>query len=105
MAGGLWSMERHDKFSLPFAFARRVKHPFRFAIRNFTRSVSPLAILLLWCFFFFGYGISVCTLYRTEALRAIIGREALHGSWLMPTLYGEPFLSKPPGLYVAIAAA
>ena len=37
-------------------------------------------------------------------MRAIIGREALHGSWLTPTLYGEPFLTKPPGMYAAIAA-
>ncbi len=66
---------------------------------------SPFAIHFLWCVFLFGYGISVGTLYRTEALRAIIGREALRGSWLTPTLYGEPFLSKPPGMYSAIAAA
>jgi Dolichyl-phosphate-mannose-protein mannosyltransferase len=98
-------MERHDNLSLPFVFTRSVKSTFRFAIRHFTRSVSPFAILLIWSIFLFGYGISVGTLYRTEALRAIIGREALHGSWLMPTLYGEPFLSKPPGMYAAIAAA
>jgi len=41
-------------------------------------------------------------LYRTEALRAIIGRECLHGHWLFPVLYGEPFLTKPPGHYSAI---
>jgi len=71
-----------------------------FAIRH-----SPFAILMIWCMFLFVYGIGVGTLYRTEALRAIIGREALHGSWLTPTLYGEPFLSKPPGMYAVIAAA
>ncbi len=58
-----------------------------------------------WCGFLFGYGAGVGTLYRTEALRAIIGREALHGAWLVPKLYGEPFLTKPPGMYVAIATA
>ena len=62
-------------------------------------------ILFGWCLFVFGYGISVGTLYRTEALRAIIGRSALEGDWLVPTLYGEPFLTKPPGQYVAIALA
>src|SRR5690606_7189150 len=44
-------------------------------------------------------------LYRTEGLRAMIGVEALRGHWLTPTLYGEPFLTKPPGMYAAIAAA
>ncbi len=41
-------------------------------------------------------------LYRTEALRAIIGRSCLEGQWLYPVLYGEPFLTKPPGHYAAI---
>ena len=44
-------------------------------------------------------------MYRTESLRAIIGRECLHGHWLFPVLYGEPFLTKPPGHYVAIGLA
>jgi 4-amino-4-deoxy-L-arabinose transferase-like glycosyltransferase len=44
-------------------------------------------------------------LYRTEALRAIIGQSALNGHWLTPTLYGEPFLTKPPGAYAAIGLA
>jgi hypothetical protein len=75
------------------------------------RSAPPVhrlldyGLLLLWCGFLFGYGIGAGTLYRTEALRAIIGREALHGAALTPTLYGEPFLTKPPGMYAAIAAA
>jgi 4-amino-4-deoxy-L-arabinose transferase-like glycosyltransferase len=57
--------------------------------------------LVLWCGFLFGYGLSG-PLYRTEALRAIIGQSALDGHWLTPTLYGEPFLTKPPGVYAAI---
>jgi 4-amino-4-deoxy-L-arabinose transferase-like glycosyltransferase len=72
---------------------------------RFRIALLEYPILLLWSLFLFGYGISAGTLYRTEALRAIIGREALHGAWLTPTLYGEPFLTKPPGMYVAIAAA
>jgi 4-amino-4-deoxy-L-arabinose transferase-like glycosyltransferase len=71
----------------------------------FRSTLLDYSVLLLWSLFLFGYGIGSGTLYRTEALRAIIGREALHGSWLVPTLYGEPFLTKPPGMYVAIAAA
>lgn len=78
-------------------------HRFAFVAR--LRPLSACAILLFWCVFLFGYGIDSGTLYRTEALRAIIGREALNGHWLVPTLYGEPFLTKPPGMYVAIGAA
>jgi 4-amino-4-deoxy-L-arabinose transferase-like glycosyltransferase len=62
-------------------------------------------ILIFWCLLLFFYGISVGTLYRTESLRAIIGQSALDGHWLAPTLYGEPFLTKPPGMYAAIGLA
>ena len=55
-----------------------------------------------WCVFLFLYGLNAGPLYRTESLRAIIGRECLHGQWLYPVLYGEPFLTKPPGHYAAI---
>lgn len=55
-----------------------------------------------WCAFLFLYGVSSGPLYRTESLRAIIGRSCLEGRWLYPVLYGEPFLTKPPGHYVAI---
>ena len=55
-----------------------------------------------WCAFLFLYGIDAGPVYRTESLRAIIGRECLHGHWLYPILYGEPFLTKPPGHYAAI---
>jgi 4-amino-4-deoxy-L-arabinose transferase-like glycosyltransferase len=66
---------------------------------------TPIAVglLLAWCGFLFFYGLSAGPFYRTEALRAIIGAEALNGQWLVPTLYGEPYLTKPPGMYVAIA--
>jgi len=57
----------------------------------------------LWCAVLFAYGIAAGPLYRTESLRAIIGAESLRGHWLYPVLYGEPFLTKPPGHYAAIA--
>src|SRR5262249_43601928 len=42
--------------------------------------------------------------WRTESLRAIIAAEFLRsGNWLVPTLYGEPLFTKPPGMYAAIA--
>ncbi len=53
----------------------------------------------------FFYGLAAGPLYRTESLRAIIGAEALRGQWLYPVLHGEPFLTKPPGQYAAIALA
>ena len=60
--------------------------------------------LVLWCGFLFFYGLSG-PLYRTEALRAIVGQSALDGHWLTPTLYDQPFLTKPPGAYAAIGLA
>ncbi len=61
-------------------------------------------ILVAWCGFLFFYGLAG-PLYRTESLRAIIGQAALDGHWTAPTLYGEPFLTKPPGAYAAIGLA
>src|SRR5207253_5069205 len=55
-----------------------------------------------WCAFLFLYGLDAGPVYRTESLRAIIGRECLHGHWLYPVLYSQPFLTKPPGHYAAI---
>jgi 4-amino-4-deoxy-L-arabinose transferase-like glycosyltransferase len=66
-----------------------------------------VAVLLAgWCGFLFYYGLSVGELYRTESLRAIIAAEFLRsGNWIVPTLYGEPLFTKPPGMYAAIALA
>jgi 4-amino-4-deoxy-L-arabinose transferase-like glycosyltransferase len=63
-----------------------------------------LVILLGLCAFLFLYGIRQGDLYRTEGLRALLGEEFLRtGNWIVPTLYGEPLLTKPPGIYAAIA--
>src|SRR5579885_2161226 len=62
-------------------------------------------LLLPWCALLFFYGLNAGELYRTEALRAIIAQGFLNsGNWVVPTLYGEPLLTKPPGMYAAIAA-
>ncbi len=59
---------------------------------------------ILWCVVMCAAGLTAGRLYRTEALRAIIARECWQsGQWLYPVLYGEPFLTKPPGHYLAIA--
>jgi hypothetical protein len=63
---------------------------------------SHVVILAAWCGVLFGYGAAAGPLYRTESLRAVIARECLNGHWLFPVLYGEPFLTKPPGHYAAI---
>src|SRR5437660_269844 len=64
---------------------------------------GPL-LLLVFCGFLFFYGLPVGELYRTESLRAIIAAEFLRtGNWVVPTLYGEPLFTKPPGMYAAIA--
>ncbi len=65
-----------------------------------------LFLLTAYCTFLFFYGLSTGEFYRTESLRAIIAAEFLRtGNWVVPTLYGEALLTKPPGMYAAIALA
>jgi len=65
---------------------------------------APHLLLLAACGILFFYGVSAGELYRTETLRAIIARTMLEtGNWIVPTLYGEAFVTKPPGMYIAIA--
>src|SRR5262249_41158907 len=69
-------------------------------------AVLVAAFLLVWCGCLFFYGLNAGELWRTESLRAIIGAEFLRsGNWVVPTLYGEPLFTKPPGMYAAIALA
>jgi 4-amino-4-deoxy-L-arabinose transferase-like glycosyltransferase len=63
-----------------------------------------IALVGVWCLALFYYGLGTGDLYRTEGLRAIIAAEFLHsGNWLVPYLYQTPLLTKPPGMYAAIA--
>src|SRR5690349_16540691 len=79
-----------------------ILHPSSF-ILSYRRWVCWLC-LSLYCAWLFFYGLSRCELYRTESLRAIIAAEFLRsGNWIIPTLYGEPLFTKPPGMYAAIA--
>jgi 4-amino-4-deoxy-L-arabinose transferase-like glycosyltransferase len=60
--------------------------------------------LVVWCGVLFFYGLGVGQLWKTEGLRAIVAAEYLRtGNWIVPTLYGEPLFTKPPGMYAAIA--
>src|SRR4051794_7301299 len=65
----------------------------------------PLLPLVLACGVLFFVGLGTGPSYRTEGLRALVAAEMLRGGdWIVPTLYGQPLLTKPPGMYVAIAA-
>ena len=93
---------------MPISLAAR-RLPIRVVSRLTFRPTPALpggryATLLLagWCAVLFLYGLTAGPLYRTESLRAVIGAECLRGHWLYPVLYGEPFLTKPPGHYAAI---
>lgn len=66
----------------------------------------PILGLLALCGVLFFYGLDAGELYQTESLRAILAAEFLRGgNWIVPRLYGEPLLTKPPGMYAAIALA
>jgi 4-amino-4-deoxy-L-arabinose transferase-like glycosyltransferase len=74
--------------------------------RRIFRLLWPAGFLFLYCLFLFFHGLTAGDLYRTESLRAIIAAEGLRsGNWIVPTLYGEPLLTKPPGMYAAIGLA
>src|SRR6202042_1712489 len=72
------------------------------AVSRFAIAKPQAVFIALWCGVLFFYGLAAGPVYRTESLRAIIGAESLRGHWLYPVLYGEPFLTKPPGQYAAI---
>ncbi|MCS7166651.1 MAG: hypothetical protein RMI91_13120 [Gemmatales bacterium] len=66
--------------------------------------IFEMCMLVLWMGSLAFYGLDAGFLYRTEALRALVARNMLHsGDYLVPTLYGEPLLTKGPVMYAAIA--
>jgi 4-amino-4-deoxy-L-arabinose transferase-like glycosyltransferase len=59
---------------------------------------------LALCAVLFFVGIGSGDLVRNEGLRAVLAADLLRGgSWAVPTLHGQPHLTKPPGMSVAIA--
>lgn len=71
-----------------------------------THRYRLILCVLALCGVFFFFGMNAGDLYQTESLRAILAAEFLHsGNWIVPKLYGEPLLTKPPGMYAAIALA
>jgi 4-amino-4-deoxy-L-arabinose transferase-like glycosyltransferase len=93
--------------SPPTKFRRASLRPPGFGVAQVAgRNLPSIAIISFICFVLFFYGLGAGELYRTEGLRAIIAQEFLRsGNWIVPRLYGEPFFSKPPGMYAAIALA
>jgi 4-amino-4-deoxy-L-arabinose transferase-like glycosyltransferase len=68
------------------------------------RRFPVLLVLAPLGLFLFFYGLNTGELYRTESLRAILAADMLRsGNWIVPTLYDQPLLTKPPGMYWAIA--
>ena len=65
-----------------------------------------LVLLACWYALLVFHGLFAGDLYRNESLRALVAQGMLDsGDWVVPRLYGEPLLTKPPGMYAAIAAA
>src|SRR5438105_2841240 len=76
----------------------------RWLVRPLQSSTGCVALLLAASVILFFYGLDAAELWRTESLRAIIAQQMLEsGNWIVPTLYGEPLFTKPPGMYIAIA--
>jgi 4-amino-4-deoxy-L-arabinose transferase-like glycosyltransferase len=76
----------------------------RFLLRLAEGNGPALLLLAALCGVLFFYGLTAGELWRTESLRAIVAQEFLKtGNWVVPTLYGQPLLTKPPGTYAAIA--
>jgi 4-amino-4-deoxy-L-arabinose transferase-like glycosyltransferase len=70
------------------------------------RTRSNFLLLSAFCGFLFFYGLNAGEFWRTESLRALVAADFLRtGNWCVPRLYGEPLLTKPPGMYAAIALA
>lgn len=60
-----------------------------------------LLLLVILCLWLAGAGWPVPQ--RTEGLRIAIAHEMTEkGTWVVPTLWGEPILTKPPGFYWAL---
>ena len=91
--------------SQPDVLVAQSKAPARASrYRTDRRAMGVVLLLLLLCGVLFFHGLNLGELYQTEGLRALVAVEMLgSGDWIVPSLYGEPLLTKPPGMYAAIA--
>ena len=70
-----------------------------------TRHAVPVLVLLLVCAAVYWVGLGSGGFHSTEAHRVIPAYEMLdHGHWLVPRMFGQPYLRKPPGMPWAVAA-
>lgn len=70
------------------------------------RPRAAQVLLAVWCGILFFHGINAGDLWRAEGLRALVAADCLqNGDWIVPRLYGQPLLTKPPAMYLAIALA
>lgn len=66
-----------------------------------SHAARPLAVV--FCALVLFAGLTTGDLFRNEGLRARLAAETLaNGDWLVPSLSGEPHLSKPPGMSLSI---
>jgi 4-amino-4-deoxy-L-arabinose transferase-like glycosyltransferase len=64
------------------------------------RILSKLMIVLATGIFIYGFRLGASPLDRTEPFRALVAHQmVLGGDWLIPRLYGEVYLRKPPLIY------
>jgi 4-amino-4-deoxy-L-arabinose transferase-like glycosyltransferase len=64
------------------------------------RNVVRLLAVLLAGLFIYGFRLGASPLDRTEPFRALVAHQMVRGgSWLLPRLYGELYLRKPPLIY------
>ncbi len=83
------------------ATAERITPPLQDSARAGHAGVLAPAVL---CGILFFFGLNAGELWGNESLRAAVAAEMLRtGDWIVPHLYGEPLLTKPPGMYIAIA--
>lgn len=71
------------------------------------RLVRDLGLVVFCCALVYWTRLGGTGLSASEGHRAIPAWEMLRGtdSWLVPTLFGQPYLNKPPGVVWAIAAS
>ena len=71
------------------------------------RAAGELLLIFLAGLVIYGWKVGVPPIAGTEPLRALVGHQMAHApadDWLLPRLYGELYLRKPPLQYWIIAA-
>jgi 4-amino-4-deoxy-L-arabinose transferase-like glycosyltransferase len=65
-----------------------------------SKTLLHLSLIFIAGLFIYGLWLGDSPLDRTEPFRALVAHQMVHGSsWLVPRLYGELYLRKPPLIY------